>query len=164
MKLEFKPPKDGVLPLYHDGAQVASFTEESATVGGKEWTLAKDKTGLRRTDAPDWVVTTKDEAPLAKADRVDVHAGAADFVLDNEVKSDWVILDPAGDYVGQFTGASHGVRQPVITFDKELPEEQAVFLAWTARELLMASMVRNTGITTMALIGLSVLGLLVVLL
>ena len=54
MKLEFKPPKDGVLPLYHDGAQVATFTEESATVGGKEWTLAKDKACVARMRPIGW--------------------------------------------------------------------------------------------------------------
>ena len=80
------------------------------------------------------------------------------------MKSDWVILDPADEYVGQFTGARHGVRQPVVSFDKELPTDQAAFLSWIARELLMSSMIRTTGITTGALIALTVLGIMIVLL
>lgn len=164
MELEFRPPSKGTLSLYRGDEKIAEFTENGATVGEAQWGLEKTSTELKRTDAPDWVATTKDEATLAKADRVEVHAGSADFILDNEVKSDWVILDPADEYVGQFTGARHGVRQPVVSFDKELPTDQAAFLSWIARELLMSSMIRTTGITTGALIALTVLGIMIVLL
>lgn len=164
MELEFRPPSNGTLALYHGDEKIAEFTDGNATVGEAKWSLDTRSTELKRTDTPDWVASTKDGATLAKADRLDVHVGNTDFVLDNEVKSDWVILDPAGEYVGQFTGARHGVRQPVVSFEKDLPTEQAVFLSWVARELLMASMVRKTGITTGALIGLSILGIIIVLL
>ncbi|WP_448852257.1 hypothetical protein [Corynebacterium sp. 335C] len=73
-----------------------------------------------------------------------------------ETSQHYVIEDVKGAKLGQFTGASHGVRAAEIQFDtpegRALSDDQKMYLTWSARHILEARMVSSTWILTVCLL------------
>ncbi|MDY6050753.1 MAG: hypothetical protein SPI77_09460 [Corynebacterium sp.] len=156
MEYHWGPTVKGHTTLYSDDA-VGGSTEVAVFTDGDEWIA-------RPPEAANWHYVCDDGKSLAKTNQVTVTCGHT-FTLDNESRSDWVILDAAGEYLGQFTGVNRGARQSRVTFDDSafatgaVTPSEAAYVAWVARKLLTSSLGHNTAIVTVALLTVTIIGL-----
>ena len=169
MEYYWGPTVDRATPLYVDSTQ--SETDVIVRDGGAEPShIAVFTDGGEWIDRPaeatEWSYVAADGKSMAKTGLVTVTC-AHTFTLDNEARSDWVILDQAGEYVGQFSGANRGARQSRVSFDDTavasgaVSPNEAIYLSWVARQLLTSSLGRNTAIVTVALLTVTIIGLII---
>ncbi|AZA14052.1 hypothetical protein ACFPVT_07985 [Corynebacterium choanae] len=153
------------------GSTVAQVTTDGAeqllTVQGQAapWKLTGSKdAGLTALLPGGQVFTaTGRDRQIGRATVIDVDCTRNTYVLLNETKQDWVIDDAQGNTIAQFTGAGHGVRAPSIEFREGvvLPDDEAVFLSWIAREALASKLLSSTASLTISLVFVTIFVLLV---
>ena len=153
----------GVLPVLRDGSVVASLRasnwkeEATATVGDREWVVAK----RRRELTGRWAVDPEDAARL-RARQTSFWKGTWEADLEGtpvqaEVVSRWKggHRYRVGDRVIAQTGTTGGWSpRPTLTAEESLPLDHQVFLLWLA--LVMAR--RDQAATTAAVTGGAVAG------
>ena len=104
-------------------------------------TVAADRDKISR--AKQLSVTFGPERPEGKL----VCEGSTNYVIENA---------KTGEKWGPFTGASRGVRHAEVQFDTDegraLPEEEKIFLVYSARRVLESRMVSSTWILTVCLL------------
>ncbi|MDO4685378.1 MAG: hypothetical protein Q4A92_02420 [Corynebacterium sp.] len=156
------------IPLLQGGETIATFTMDNsdkstiAVVGEQTWELSVDpkveaRAKINAASGPIEYTAKPQEGRFDRAKRITADLAGVEYVLVNEAKSDWVVLDAKGEKVGQFTGANHGVRHVELEVEPgaKLSNEHAVFLAWLARIALESRLVGSTWILTVSLLVLS---------
>ncbi|MDO5731632.1 hypothetical protein [Corynebacterium sphenisci] len=154
-----------VTPILAEDREVAEYArvggEESIATAEGAWALdaADGRLGATLPDGRAFVAEAADKPRFSRAKRitVDFGEGAGEpLTILCESQQHYVIEDAAGAKLGQFTGASHGVRRAEIQYDtpagRALPEERKVFLSWVARRVLEARMVSTTWVLTLVLL------------
>lgn len=154
-----------VAPILAEDREVAEYArvggEESIATAEGAWALQAADGRLDATlpDGRAFVAEAADKPRFSRAKRitVDFGEGAGEpLAILCESQQHYVIEDAAGGKLGQFTGASHGVRRAEIQYDtpagRALPEERKIFLSWVARRVLEARMVSTTWVLTLVLL------------
>ncbi|MEJ6020083.1 hypothetical protein [Corynebacterium sp. H113] len=153
-------PKKDRTPILREDQVVGEYVrhdgKDSIEANGT-WALQADENSLSGTlpDGRVYSATSADGKKIARSKAINVDFGDSSARIVCEGSTNYVIENDA-DKIGQFTGASRGVRHAEIQYDTEvgraLPDEQKIFLAWTARRVLEARMVSSTWILTICLI------------
>lgn len=155
-------------PILKESAEIGTYTRDEQgdrlkTAEG-EWVIDASADHRISATLPDgrlFTTVASDRDKISRAKQLSVSFGperqAAKLVC--EGSTNYVIENAtSGEKWGQFTGASRGVRHAEVQFDTDegraLPEEEKVFLVYSARRVLESRMVSTTWILTVCLLAL----------
>lgn len=160
--------KEQTWPILKEGEEIGSYIRDEQgdrllTAEG-EWVVdasADHRISATLPDGRVFTTTASDRDKISRAKQLSVTfgGGSHEAKLVCEGSTNYVIENAAsGEKWGQFTGASRGVRHAEVQFDTDegraLPEEEKVFLVYSARRVLESRMVSSTWILTVCLIAL----------
>ncbi|MDK6259271.1 MULTISPECIES: hypothetical protein [Corynebacterium] len=164
--------ENAVLLVGKGPEELGSFGVEKAEVGGETWQLKADgakgvlvRTGDGREFRADGAAGPKKQ--------VAVDLAGKKLTLVNENSSNWVVLDPDGVKIAQFSGTNNGVRRSILEFsaDEEEPEkaraaidaltrDEVVALSFFTRTILEAKLSRTSGMVIVTLVAATILAVL----
>ena len=156
--------RDAPKLLAEAGPEVlAEFTHESARFDDEVWELTSTpEAGAVATNSAGREVV-RVEGSLKRDKQLTAYVEGQPYAIVGETSKNFIIDDPAGNKVGQFTTDHNGVRRAILEFEGEttLPRTHVVALAWASRLILESRKMLNTTALIGFLVFLSVFIILV---
>ncbi|HAT1131453.1 hypothetical protein ACL1HS_04550 [Corynebacterium striatum] len=117
------------------------FSADSADIDGQRWELASDFSTGATARVEDRVYALTGN--LGRDKRIEADLNGRPFAFINENSGDWIVENPAGLKVAQFSTKNSGVRKAILEFDAEaaadaLSDAETVALSWFTRLILEA--------------------------